>query len=267
MDAAELAAKMRREWDERARENAFYYVASSHRDWRRDEFFGTGREAVLELIVRELETLRGGRRPRRMRALEIGCGVGRMTRWLAKVFGEAHGVDVSGEMVERGRELLADVPNAHLHHGNGVDLSALSGMRFDFAFSFIVFQHIPSRKVVAGYVRETARRLRPGAWFKFQLQGDSSFTPPEHDTWLGAPFSETQAREMTLDAGLEPMRLTGAGSQYFLGVGAQAALAEGTSLGLRGVGRAPAPIGGAERSLPRRGRARGKLGLRLRPKR
>jgi len=34
-----------------------------------------------------------------MRVLEIGCGAGRLTRALAKLFGEVHGVDVSGEMV------------------------------------------------------------------------------------------------------------------------------------------------------------------------
>ena len=53
-----------------------------------------------------------------MRVLEIGCGAGRMTRALAGIFG----VNVSGEMIARGRQLLAGVPNVHLHRNSGVDL-------------------------------------------------------------------------------------------------------------------------------------------------
>ena len=48
------------------------------------------------------------------------------------------------------------------------------GGEFDFAFSTIVFQHIPSRDVIENYVREVHRLLRPGALFKFQVQGDST---------------------------------------------------------------------------------------------
>ena len=44
-------------------------------------------------------------------------------------------------------------------------------LEFDFAFSVIVFQHIPSREIIENYVREVHRLLRPGALFKFQVQG------------------------------------------------------------------------------------------------
>ena len=50
----------------------------------------------------------------------------------------------------------------------------LGELRFDFTFSFVVFQHIPSKAMIENYVRETARVLRPGGLFKFQLQGDPS---------------------------------------------------------------------------------------------
>ena len=56
---------------------------------------------------------------------------------------------------------------------------------FDFAFSTIVFQHIPSRDVIENYVREVQRLLRPGALFKFQVQGDSLSSTDPDDTWLG----------------------------------------------------------------------------------
>lgn len=211
----DIQAKMRRDWDERARENAFYYIASSRDDWTPAEFFASGEESVRELVIADRDVICRGRDPKKMRALEIGCGAGRMTRALASFFGEAHGVDVSREMVERGRVLLVDCPNAFLHHGSGADLRILGDLRFDFAFSFIVFQHIPSKGVIENYVREVSRLLRPGAVFKFQVQGSPKAMSTEDDTWVGAPFTESEAVEMAKRNGFELIRSAGAGGQYF----------------------------------------------------
>ena len=86
---------------------------------------------------------------------------------------------------------------------------------YDFAFSTIVFQHIPSRDVIYNYVREVNRLLRPGALFKFQVQGDASLqTTPDH-TWLGVPFLDADAVKMAEACGFEPRHRHGAGDQYF----------------------------------------------------
>ena len=111
-----------------------------------------------------------------MRVLEIGCGAGRVTRALAGFFGEVYGVDISGEMVRQARAALADRPNAHVLQNNGKDLPWWATWQFDFAFSSIVFQHIPSRDMIENYVREVHRLLRPGALFKFQVQGDATLS-------------------------------------------------------------------------------------------
>jgi ubiquinone/menaquinone biosynthesis C-methylase UbiE len=150
-----------------------------------------------------------------MRVLEIGCGAGRVTRALARFFGEVHAVDVSGEMVRLARSALRDHPNASIYQNNGRDLSVVPELQFDFAFSTIVFQHIPSRDVIENYVREVGRLLRRGALFKFQVQGDSTMQTKPDDTWLGVPFSEQQAVEMALRCGFEPRYRHGAGEQYF----------------------------------------------------
>jgi len=123
---------------------------------------------------------------------------------------------VSGEMVERAKEALADRPNAHVYQNNGSDLTVIpEGLIFDFAFSTIVFQHIPSRDVIENYVREVHRLLRPGALFKFQVQGDATMETKPDDTWLGVPFSDQQAVEMAYRCGFEPRYRHGAGDQYF----------------------------------------------------
>ena len=207
--------KMRADWDHRARENAFYYIASSKDDWDPAEFYASGEQSVEEIIRPDMDEIRRGRSAAKMRVLEIGCGAGRMTRALARIFGEVHGVDVSGEMVARGRELLSGVPNAHLHQNNGADLQVLGDLRFDFAFSFIVFQHIPSQAIIENYIREVQRVLRPGSLFKFQVQGSSKVTATEEDTWLGAPISRSLAGELAERNGFEFMRGEGAGEQYF----------------------------------------------------
>ena len=212
---SDIQQKMRRDWDARARENAFYYIASSREDWTPADFFASGEESVRELILADRDVICRGKDPKTMRSLEIGCGAGRMTRALASFFGEAHGVDVSREMVERGRGLLADCPNAFLHLNSGADLRVLGDLRFDFAFSFIVFQHIPSKGVIENYVREVSRLLRPGAVFKFQLQGSPKAMSTDDDTWVGVPFTEREAAEMAERNGFELVRSTGAGGQYF----------------------------------------------------
>jgi SAM-dependent methyltransferase len=98
---------------------------------------------------------------------------------------------------------------------SGSDLSVLGDIQIDFAFSYIVFQHIPSREVIQNYVREVHRLLRPGGLFKFQVQGWAEMQPGADDTWLGVPFTDAEAVAMAESAGFEPRHRHGAGSQYF----------------------------------------------------
>lgn len=210
-----LQEKMQRDWDERARQNARYYVATAKEEWTDEEFFSSGRRTIENEVLTDMINICQGKDPGQMRVLEIGCGAGRVTRALAGLFGEVHGVDISGEMVKLARQALSDFPNAHVYQNNGRDLSVLPEGPFDFAFSSIVFQHIPSREVIANYVREVHRLLRPGALFKFQVQGDSTMETHPDDTWLGVAFSDAEVVTMAEEAGFEPRYRHGAGTQYF----------------------------------------------------
>ena len=207
--------KMRSDWDARARENARYYVNTATDKWTDEDFFASGECTVAEEILTDMTNICQGRDPKEMRVLEIGCGVGRVTRALAKLFGEVHAVDVSGEMVARATQALEQFPNAHVYVNNGMDLSVIPGENYDFAFSTIVFQHIPSRDVIENYVREVARLLRPGALFKFQVQGNVTKHSDKTDTWLGVAFSDEDAVAMANRCGFEPRYRHGAGEQYF----------------------------------------------------
>jgi len=86
---------------------------------------------------------------------------------------------------------------------------------FDFAYSIIVFQHIPSREIIENYVHEVNRLLRPGALFKFGLMGDTGVNPSPDETWIGVPYSEADASAMAHRCGFEPRYSYGSGEQYF----------------------------------------------------
>src|SRR5438067_11785217 len=106
---------MRADWNKRAREDAHYYVAFGRRDQDDDEFFTTAADVVRDLEG-ELKRLRPAIPIESRRALEIGCGPGRLIRPMSRHFGEIHGVDISDEMIAEARVKLRDIPHAHVHH-------------------------------------------------------------------------------------------------------------------------------------------------------
>ena len=218
--------KMREDWERRARENARYYVATHRKDWSDEEFFRSGELVLQEEILSDMGNICQGRNPQDMKVLEIGCGAGRVTRALAGLFGHVYAVDISGEMVRQAKLALQGFPHARVFRNNGRDLSVVrrrwwhrwgmgGKLQLDFAFSCIVFQHIPSREIIENYVREVHRLLRPGALFKFQVQGGRVEAPEEADTWTGVSFTEQEARDMARRCGFEMRYQYGLGDQYY----------------------------------------------------
>ncbi|HAM00782.1 MAG TPA: hypothetical protein DCQ30_00915 [Acidimicrobiaceae bacterium] len=230
-------ARMRRYWDKKARENAMYYIQSeldyAHVD--RNEFWASGDDSLartlspFDLSVQPTDEV-----------VDIGCGIGRTTRALATKARHVIGVDVSLEMVERGRKELADLGNVELLLGNGRDLSGIGDASVDVVYSFIVFQHIPDPAITCEYIQEIGRVLRPGGWTVFQVselpeihhremwRGSESVRTramrllgraprgtlaPE---WLGSALSHDQLVGALDDAGLVLAASVGEGSQFCL---------------------------------------------------
>ncbi len=214
-----LLDKMRTEWDERARENARYYIATANTEWADEAYFQSGRENIYHEVLTDMGNVAQGMEPKAMTVLEIGCGSGRLTRALAENFGTVYAVDISGEMIERAKESLRAFPNANVFQNNGADLQVLDGLlpegKVDFAFSYIVFQHIPSAAVIHSYVREVFRFLKPGGLFKFQVQGCAVMDDSPEDTWLGVHFTDESATAMAHACGFEPRYFRHDGEQYF----------------------------------------------------
>jgi SAM-dependent methyltransferase len=199
--------RMRADWNQRAGEDAYYYVAFGRREQDDEEFFSTGKEIVVALEM-DLKRLRG-----RDAALEIGCGPGRLMRPLSRHFGEIHGVDVSDEMIRMARERLRNTPNAHPHHSSGSDLALFPDGKFDYVYSYAVFQHIPSREVVLQYLREARRVLKTGGVLRCQING----LPPharQYDTWSGVRFSPAEIARFAAAEDFQLLALEQIWTQY-----------------------------------------------------
>lgn len=207
-----VETRMRAEWNARAQEDAHYYVAFGRREQDDDEFLSTAKDLVGELIG-ELKRLPPKASGKQRRALEIGCGPGRLLRPLSRHFDQIHGVDVSDAMVQIAQEKLADVPNAFPHAISGSDLKLFPDQHFDFVYSYAVFQHIPSGEVVFSYLRETARVLKPGGVARLQINGLPK-TSEGYTTWSGVRISAGEIHALTLELGVDLLALTGIESQY-----------------------------------------------------
>ena len=205
-----VSERMRSDWNQRAREDAHFYVAFGAREQDEAGFAATVAE-VLPSLEQELKRLPQQSRAS-WRALEIGCGPARLLKPFSRHFAEIHGVDVSDEMIARARERLQDAPNAHVHATDGASLSLFGDEYFDFVYSYAVFQHIPSREVVLQYMREVRRVLKPGGVFRGQFNGLPHSAIP--DTWAGVVFSADDIRAFTRGNHLQLLALEGVQTQY-----------------------------------------------------
>jgi ubiquinone/menaquinone biosynthesis C-methylase UbiE len=234
---------MRSFWDNKARENATYYVSSyrSYDDQDLEEFWEWGDRLAERFLGESGIPFTGSEK-----MVEIGCGIGRLTRHFARRFKEVHGIDVSEEMIKRARENLSESKNVSLHVGNGHDLSCFEDGSFDFVFSYITFQHIPIVAITLKYIREVGRVLRNGGHFYFQVNNTpisirsrlrlrsrigsfvnrlpkkrklakATATGPkdlDHPAWCGSRVSVEEVRQACLSANLEIIDLSGEGTQY-----------------------------------------------------
>src|SRR5687767_2957871 len=112
--------EMREFWDARAAENPMYYVDNrvSYADPDSDEFWASGPEIVDSILARVGVSIAGDEH-----IVEIGCGIGRVTRVLAERCRRVTALDVSGEMLARARELNAGLGNVEWVLGDGTSLA------------------------------------------------------------------------------------------------------------------------------------------------
>jgi len=176
--------------------------------WHVDEFLATG-EREIEAVVRRAAVL--GRPARHRRALDFGCGAGRLTRALAGRFDHAVGVDISTAMVAAARDLNSDVAACEFVVNDRPDLSLFEADSFDLAYSSLVLQHMPGRPVVEGYVRELLRVTAPDGLVVFGVPDSISWPyrlQVSRRLYAGLRRFGVPERTLLTRTPLTPMRMT-----------------------------------------------------------
>jgi Methyltransferase domain len=85
--------------------------------------------------------------------------------------------------------------------------------KFDFVYSYAVFQHIPSRDVVLSYLREARRVLKTGGVLRCQMNG----LPPHakrYDTWSGVRIAAEEVTRFAREHDMQLLALDGIWTQY-----------------------------------------------------
>ncbi len=198
--------RMRSDWDRRARENAQHFIACGHSETD-EAFWKSGERDLDRLVLHDIEL------DPKARALEIGCGLGRILRPLSERIEKAFGVDISAEMIARARRELVSRRNVEVFVTRG-RLRNFGTASLDFVYSFIVFQHIPTKKAVARYLREAARVLKSRGVFRFQVDGRPRPANSRADTWLGVWYDPEELRRELALTGFSVADLWGEGTHY-----------------------------------------------------
>lgn len=165
---------MRRDWDERAKKNAFHYIASWRKEWDLNSFLSSGTEDYQRFVLPMLERCHIALSGNVM--VELGCGAGRMTPNFALHYERVIALDLSAEMLERARRVHSEQKNILWLRASGADLACLQNDSANFVFSYLVLQHLPNEDLVFAYIREILRVLQPGGAFLFQFNGSASAT-------------------------------------------------------------------------------------------
>src|SRR5262245_58955819 len=147
--------QLSRTWDTLGEQDALWAILTQPGTrgggWDVERFFGSGREQVdgaLRLVEEEVGwSIPSGR------ALDFGCGVGRLAQALCARFDQVDGVDIAASMIRGAERFNRFGERCRYHLNQRDDLSLFEDRSFDFIYSTYVFQHMrPS--FARGYVRE-----------------------------------------------------------------------------------------------------------------
>ena len=156
-----LTQRMRSEWDRRVSMDYRYWMSDGVSD--DDSMWASGQ--------RDFEILTCGLNKEKLKyqkALEVGCGIGRLLRPASKVFNSVSGIDVSANAIDKAKQLLSDCPNVVPILGNGLNLNCIESQSIDFAWTFAALSSMPV-KVIASYLSELGRVVKTGGFLRLQM--------------------------------------------------------------------------------------------------
>lgn len=160
--------KSNTEWKQWGREDPFWAVSSwankqkhGSSPWTEQEFYALG-ESDCQDFIRQWQHYGIEKES----CIEIGCGAGRLTKQLAKIFRQVYAVDVSEDMIAHARKAVG--PNVEFSLIDGLRLPQHDGFVTS-VFSALVLQHLDNAETGLSYFQEFYRVLGPGGTLMIQL--------------------------------------------------------------------------------------------------
>lgn len=195
--------KLRRDWTHFGAQDPLWaaLTADGKRDnWTVDEFFQSGR-LEIEKVLERADAY--GLDVTRRRALDFGCGAGRLTQALALHFEEVDGVDISSSMIEWARKFNKYPDRCRYVLNQAEDLKCFADGSFSFIYTVLVLQHMPP-ELSLGYIGEFVRLLEPSGLLVFQVPSHRAKSEPPPDAPRTA--SKGPLPEQALRARITPLQ-------------------------------------------------------------
>lgn len=168
---------LQRHWDAFGEQDPMWAIltdpARKGRRWTAEEFFATG-VAEIEALMAEARGF--GLPTGRRRALDFGCGLGRLTQALADHCDEALGLDVAPSMIAQATTFNRHGARVQYHVQTAPPFHQIASRSMDVVYTGRVLQHI-APVYAREYIRELARVVAPGGFLSFDVPS----------RWLDAP--------------------------------------------------------------------------------
>lgn len=117
------------------------------------------------------------------RVLDLACGAGRISRWLAEQGGaRITGVDLSAGLLAHGRQIESAEPRGITYvHGSATDTKWWDGVPYDGVLCHMALMDIDDLDAA---FRTAATVLAPGGWFSFSIL-HPCFPGGDEQSWSG----------------------------------------------------------------------------------
>jgi len=151
-------------WNKLGNTDTFWSILTDQK-WNTSDFFLTG-ENEVNLLMKKIISSR--LTIQKEKALDFGCGVGRISQALGRYFKKVYGVDISPSMIKLANKYNKFEKRCTYYLNSKADLSLFPNNTFDFIFSFRTLQHM-NPIFIKKYIREFLRILKPCGLLIFQL--------------------------------------------------------------------------------------------------
>jgi cyclopropane fatty-acyl-phospholipid synthase-like methyltransferase len=141
------------------------------------------------------------------RLLDYGCGVGRLVRPLASRGHRIVAVDVSPKMLKHCADYCTGLNGIECALSDGWGVADVPPASFDGAYSFYVFQHMPSTEMARAVLADLYRVLRPGGWCKVHTVDIGTDAPVKQVGFHGERQTAKFILESAQAAGFRHLRM------------------------------------------------------------